>query len=161
MIENNKGKNTIVKNFLDSPKKMIMNFETMRRLKPDEFYIYTLLINAQDDFVPNYRYFEEILECSNSRVRTIIKSLKDKGLIDIQQITAFQSVWYVNDVLLDPDKHKNFLNRKYNHYTNVREEHNRNIKMEIAELEMRLENTRGNEYQEIIDRIIKLEQSKK
>lgn len=154
-------KNKLVKNFLDSPKKLICNMDTMRRLTPNEFYIHTLLLNAPSDFAPNFNYLAEIINMSVGTVQKTIDGLKEKGLVEIDRISTYQAVWYVNDVILDLEKHKDFLRRSYSSYTNTREKHNREIKMKIAELEIRLENTVGDEYQQIVEEIIKLEQSKK
>lgn len=160
-VINKKGKNFLIKNFLDSPKKMVANMDTMRRLTANEFYMHTLLMNAPNDFIPNYRYFAEIMGVSTSVITRIVKGLKDKGLLDIEKINQYQSSWVVNDVILDLDKHKDFLHKSYEHYTARREEANREIKMRISELEIQLEYAVGNEYQEIVNEIIKLEQSKK
>ena len=90
-------KNVLVQNFIGNPNKnAYLDFNLMELLSANEFFIYTYLLNAPEDFTPNYEKFAKLLKVSSrGTITNIMRKLSKLNLVIIEKMGTFY-VWTVN-----------------------------------------------------------------
>ena len=102
-------------------------------LTPNEFYIYTYLMHAPDDFVPTQEKVGELLGLrSRTSVREVVNRLKQLGLLEINRMSNVY-VWVISDVYVAPE-HDVLSPVKVS-----KEEDREQINLEIAQIEAALD----------------------
>ena len=145
--------NVLTKFNTDKPTGFV-NFSLMHHLTPNEFYTYTYLLNAPDDFSPTYDKLKILLNIkSNTTIYKIINSLKFHKLLDIERIDSNVFIWRIYNI--DEKETKQVLiNELERHQTiNDRIEWQK----EIDKLEKKLDEVDGDEFGEIMKQIIDLQ----
>lgn len=152
--------NVLIKNFIKAPKRAIVDLDLMQHLTPREFYIYILLLNSPPNFTPAISWIGDTLQLGRTASSNVLKGLRNKNLVDIVKIDSYRYVWYVNNVMYDPDKHGDFVKKRYDQVTKEHEVNSKDANERIKDIETKLLNASGNEYQMLIDEMISIEQSK-
>lgn len=90
-------KNVLVQNLIGEPKKnAYLEFNLMHLLTPNEFFVYTYLLNAPSDFAPNYEKFAQLIKVSSKgTITNIIRKLTKLNLVSVEKMGTFY-VWTVN-----------------------------------------------------------------
>ena len=90
-------KNILVQNFIGQPKKNAhIDFNLMHMLSPNEFFVYTYLLNAPKDFSPNYDKFAQLIKVrSKGTITNIVRKLTKLNLVNVEKMGTFY-VWTVN-----------------------------------------------------------------
>jgi hypothetical protein len=141
--------NILIKNNLTEFNGYI-NFNLMNELTPNEFFVYTYLLNAPADFTPNYEKFVVLLGVkSKGTVYNVVKKLTRLNLLYIEKFETMY-IWTVYSTERIPEEKKVVFK------VPERLEQN-DIMLEIQELEEKLETTLdGNESFEILNKIVEL-----
>lgn len=104
-------------------------------LTPNEFFIYTLLVNAPNDFIPSYDKLRKALKVgSKQTVFQAVNRLRELGLVHIEHMGNRIFTWFVRDVELEQPE----------------------VDFEVIE-EVKVEVPQRNEREEILKEIKKLE----
>lgn len=160
-MEREKG-NTLIKNFVEAPQKVFANLDMVKYLTPNEFMLYIVLLNQGEGFSPSMRWAAELLNVSFTVARNTVNMLRSKGFIEIMPTEDKFYIWFVNDVALNPEIHKDFLNKETKTLDKERDERNKGIDLQIAKLEQKLALTDNvEEKNEIIEKLIKLQRRRR
>lgn len=156
-----KPKNMLIKNFPETPRKALLDLEVLEVLDPYEFYVYTILLNAEEDFEPTITKFQELLKLSRGKTNNIMQGLKNRGFLDIKPADNKRSyIWYIYNRPLNFTTHRDYLVKSDNALKLQRDRENEEINKQIAELQREMMAATGEELIKITDKIIRLEQTK-
>lgn len=73
----------------------IIDFNLMHLLSPNEFFIYTYLLNVESDFEPHYNKFVPLIGVkSPNTVKNIVNRLEALNLVKIEKVED-KNMWYV------------------------------------------------------------------
>lgn len=153
--------NILVKNMIETPKKVIYDLKMLDYLTPEELKVHLYLLNVADEkFSPTVRWLQEFLGVSAGKAQQVNRALRTKGLIELMPTEDGRYfVWIVNNVPLHVDRHREFLNTKTDVLHQKRLERNMEREAEILRLTNMLEKNEGDPI-EIIAKINELEKSK-
>ena len=89
-----KSANVLIQNVVHKHNGYV-DFTLMHHLKPNEFFVYTYLLNAPSDYKPSYESFAVLLGLrSKTSIGRIVDKLKSLGLVEIERLETIY-VWTV------------------------------------------------------------------
>lgn len=127
-------KNMLVKNITYKNTSNV-NPKLLDILTPNEFYIYTYLMHAPEDFVPTQEKVGELLALrSRTSITEVVNRLKQLGLLEISRMSNVY-VWVVSDTYIAPEQ------EVLNPVKVTKEDDREQINLEIAQIEEALDIT--------------------
>lgn len=127
-------KNMLVKNITYKNTSNV-NPKLLDILTPNEFYIYTYLMHAPEDFVPTQEKVGELLSLrSRTSITEVVNRLKQLGLLEISRMSNVY-VWVVSDTYIAPEQ------EVLNPVKVTKEDDREQINLEIAQIEEALDIT--------------------
>lgn len=147
------SKNLLKKENVSKPNGFI-NFGLMQHLTPNEFYLYTYLINAPSNFAPTYDKFMTIMKIrSKTTIHNILRTLKQHGLLDTERVEHNVWIWTVYHI--NETEARELIIEKV-------EQHQKSIdRIELQEridiLQKTLDIVSGEAYDNTLDELLKLQ----
>lgn len=146
--------NIIIKNITRESEGYI-NVKLLDYLTPNEFYIYTYLINAPKDFSPTHDKIGVLLNLrSRTSTHSVLNRLKHLGLLSIEKLGNVY-IWAINDVVIEGEREKvkQINDREITLQTT---DDRRAILEEMDILEASLDFIENDEYDETLEKIFEL-----